>query len=500
MDTSWALGDDLTLDTTWRIQPALSEDVTWQMVETLSLDATWQIKKSPNVSTSWKIIETDGDIPGINSHVVSVTAGGTPIDPKSISLKTDLDSLAWSASLVLSTQADYDLCTDGESIVITIDGMVWYLDINERGASEVFIEDGWRVSAVSEFATVFDEPINLVLTQDTLASDIASTIADVTWKAVNWTLPEGLKIAENATRRSVLGDLAQAIGATIASTPYGALEVLPGTPKEDIYQAEWDEAEVISTDITTTAQEAYTRVLAGSEGLHIPREISINVLSQDDVARTATLGVWVTPPIPPVISCCGGLTITQNRSHSDSKTETVIFQDGVGSLSNVESITSVNWGSCTDLGNVTISNGMLIADTSGDSMAEVTYITLYYEYMAVASGTDELNTMVCATVDSLRSNIIADCQRGSSPFDLSPDVLTNRLCTTIEAAAERGRVYLDRHSGDNVVYNVSKVWGGEKLPEIGALIDYRGEKVRLSSIDINYEFPAVSMSASLEVI
>ncbi len=141
-DVSWGLQEGVTLDTTWRIQPALTDDVIWQMVETLSVDATWQIKKSPNVSTSWKIIETDGDTPGINSHVVSVTAGGTPIDPKSISLKTDLDSLAWSASLVLTTQTDYDLCTDGESIVITIDGMTWYLDINERGASEVFVEDG----------------------------------------------------------------------------------------------------------------------------------------------------------------------------------------------------------------------------------------------------------------------------------------------------------------------------------------------------------------------
>ncbi len=505
-DVAWGIRQGISLDIAWRIQPALTVDVAWRLKAGMTKNIAWKIKNNPDLDIAWKILEIADEIPGVNTHEAIISVGGVEIKPAALTLRTDLDSLAWAATIRLATQADYDLCTEGASIIATLDSVSWHLKINKRDKSRAFPDDGWTVSAASPFAAVFEESFSLVLSADTLASDVAAEIVGsavaLSWRAYNWVLPAGLKFAENSTRRSVLGELVLAIGAVVASTSTGDLIVMPGTPIDEIYKAEWDETDIISFAIVTTPQEGYARVLAGSEGLHIPREISISVLSQDDVTRNATLGVWVSPdPVPPTLSCCGGLTITRNADHSEAKTETVIFRDGVAALGNVATITNVDWGSCTDLGNVTIlSDGTLLADISGDSIADITFTTLYFEYLAIADGTGELDTMVCVSVPPVRCDIIADCKRGSGVLALSLDVLTHKFCTTLPAAAERGRVYLDQHTSDAVKYNINKLWSGGKLPEIGSLISFCGEKTRLASMDISYIFPAVAFTATLEVL
>ena len=503
---SWMVKEELSVFSAYRLQPAMEVDVSWEVNKLETVDISWQVKSSPKGNISWKILDSTRGLPGVNYHTVLVTVDSTEIDPVSISLNNDIDSLAWAANLVLSTQADYDLCVDGAVIVITIDTVVWTLIVKQRDTSQSFPTGDWTIEAISIFATVAEEQVSLVLEADTLASEIGAVVVgnEVTlnWNTLNWVLPDELKIAENNTRKSILSSLAEAIGSIIVSKPNGELCVRYGTSIDDAIAEEWTNDNVVTINKDVVTQKVYNRVLIGSEGLYIPRNISISVVEKDDVERYAKLAVTIAPkPITPTVIHCSsaGIHLRYNTFHTETITESVVFKDGVASIATIETLVSVDWGDCTSLGTVEIvGDGILLASTVGDSIAEVEYTTKYYEYLLTADGTDEITTMVCASVDPVRSDLVIDCQRDSGI--LSPEVITHKFCTTTEAAMERGRVYLDTYSGDIVTYNVSKIWDGSILPEIGSSISYDTEVAQLTALSIDYSFPSVSLSATLEVI
>lgn len=510
VDVSWRTNNGLIVPVSYRVQPAILLDSSWKLQNKITIDASWMIKRSPNGNVSWKINEFTNTIPGINTHVVTVMADSTEVEPVSISINTDIDSLAWSATLSLQDEDDYDLCIASDSITVTIDNVSWLLKVKKQDKALAFIAATWQIMAISPFGIIADEQISLVLENDSLASVVAKTVVgseiDFSWEAVNWNIPAEIKIAGNAKRGAVLNSLVEAIGAELVANPDGSISVLPGTPtdeQKDYPAAIWATDDLVSISYDITQQNVYKRVLTGSESLYIPREISISVLEKDDVNRTAVVGVWVSPnSIPPTVSDCGPsiISVRTQLEVIESKTETVTFKDGLATTgATIDSLTSVDWKGHTNLGDViVIGSNQLLAAVAGFSIAEVIYKIKYYKYVVSASGEAEVETMVCASVDPIRSDIIADCQRGSGV--LSPDVITHKFCTELPAATERGRVYLDKHSEDDVSYSVEKIWNGCALSTIGSVIELDTVLSRLVSLNIQYTFPAVQLSATLEKI
>jgi len=362
-DTAWGILTLATTITAWRIQPALGADTAWQIEAMLNSSTAWAVTGGIRQRVAWKMIENENDIPGINSHTVTVTIAGTVVEPNSISLSADTDSLSWSAQLALPDEVAFNLCTTGTEVSISIDGMTWALKIKHRDKSRSYPAEQWSAVAVSAFALNADDPVSLILESETLVSEVAATIAgmNVLWLIDNWRLPTGLKISEASSRRDVLRSLADAAGAVVSSRPDGTLVVLPGTPTDAAIatsRAQWFVADTININRDVLPRNTYKRVLCGSEGLYLPREISLQVTATDDEARTVKIGVWIAPdPIEPTVTNAGPSTITVHKNHyvSEEVTEKVSFINGLGSVARpIDLYRSADWGAHENLGAVSV--------------------------------------------------------------------------------------------------------------------------------------------------
>ena len=507
-ESAWRMKDGLSRDTAWRVQPAGGWATGWQMTAALTKATAWKVLNSPAVKTAWKISTTAGLLPGLNTHALTVTADGVAIDANAVTLSAEEGGLGWAGRLELANEAAYNACTAGAEIIVDLDGRRFVLAVAETGRQRDYAAGSWSVTLTGPLAAVAEETVSLTLENRLLASEAAAllltgTSLDLSWETVNWELPEGLEIARNLTRRAALAKLCEACGAQVVATSEGALKVRPGWPLEERAAAEWEESRVLVLASRRTTRETYDRVLAGSSGRYRPRTVSLEIAERDDLDRSLRIKAVVEPePVQPTITHCGPDTVFSLRyagKKSESRTATVAFQQGVGSLSGVESLATVDWGDHDDLGAVSAAGpGRLVSATLGSSLAEITYTASWYEYILDADGSAAATTQLCASAEPVSADILVDCQTGAAA-SLAPEVLLAPACTAAKAAAERGRVWFKRSSGAYDTVDLSLVWDGGETPEIGELVKWDGRLGRLTRLEIEARPPAVSCRASLEV-
>jgi hypothetical protein len=507
-ETGWRIGWELSADTGWRIQPPLTAEVAWKIAAGgLSAPVAWQVRaRIAPADVAWKISAAAGVIPGQSTHTLSVSAGASAIDPLSLTLSADRESLGWRADLELKSAADYALCTVGKSLTLELDGVSWALEIDDRDQDRHFPASAWRISAVAAWTRTADETVSLTLSAPALASEAAAALAgdDLSWEACNWILPEGLKLAENRPRREALAELAAACGARLLVDRAGSLKVRPGWPRSGAAPAaEWGDGSVLSASSKTAPRTARDRVLVGSSGLRRPRSLSLEVAERDDLDRCCRIKAVVSPePVAPELSTCGPageVSLGAGYAAEETVTRPVSFVDGFAAIPEAAELVSVDWDGHTDLGAVElVAPGTLLAATAASSLANVTYKVSWWEFLLTVSD-NELSTQVCGRVDDLESDIIVDCRRGAYA-DLAPEILTSPCCTDAAAAAERGRVYLEEQGGDLVTRELELLWQALAPPEPGELVRREGSDCRLAAYALDYQEGRVSCRATLEEV
>jgi hypothetical protein len=507
INTAYILFSGVYYDCIWRVQPVILQDIIYRLKKEKIYNSSYSLKKSPFGTVSWKIIENEGVIPGVDDHIISANIAGTELNVGQINIHSDIDAFVWLADITLLDQASYDLCTVDTEIIVTIDSVSWILKIVTPAYSQKWVENSWQVTAVSCTSDILNELVSLTLTQDMLVADVASTVLgsniSFTWNAYNWVLLDELVIAENNTKKETLQKLVEAVGGIILSDTDGVLKVINGGFSVENPTAIWNSDNIYQLSKQIKIDIAYNRVLVGSSDLYIPRTISIEIIDQDNMNREIVVAIYVAPEmVQPIINMCAlsGVTAIYNQLVTTEIIEQVVITDGIFSVSKpIDSFTSIDYLNCADLGAITVlSSTQCSTAISGHVLAEVTYNTTYYKYLVKADSLDEVSTLFCASVPSLRSDIIVDCQRDSAD-KLSPEVLLNRFCITEDAAKKRGKAYLDDHAGGISEYNLDLVWDGSGIPEIGSSVKVNNTTGKLTSLSISATFPNVEYQAVVEI-
>jgi len=533
--TSWIFIDENALYTAWRLSPALSLETSWALQGSEELETSWQVIGGLEQKTSWKIINDIVRIPGVATHTINgifeeseITFGGEQI--LAVSLKADLDSISWLATITIGDFELYNNFQVGTFFNIKIDSVNWRLCVTARKSGCKIPTKTWEITAVSHFSIVKDTKCSYVVEHETeLVTDILSDIlenVEIDWKSLNYVLKEDTVVAENATYFTILHELVEAVGCSIVCTPMGKLIV------DQFYETKHHHGpygtlqskDVFSATTTILKNEYYTRVFSGSEELYIPRTMQITTVGANVEMREKILGIIVAPdPIPPTvtgnsysshISCTLRNTSApfnpawgeQQGSPQDygdfaEKTETVVIRNGYGTTSTpLYSIISYSYGEQLDLGRVRLASTIdgtdgvgIVTEDIGDTIIIVTYSTQQYIFSVVCNSPEETSALLCFSVPPIAVNFLVECVARVSgtpnTIQTAPDILTSPFAQESIVGEERGFNYLRMHQGDLIKRSLDVKWDGAQLPDIGSPIRLGEDEVAsiLVGISMSYQ-------------
>ena len=447
---------------------------------------------------------------------VTATAGSQSLNVLAATLSTDIESYCWSGDLTLAREADYNLCASGTAISLTINGVTWSLIVDSRDRERRFPAEQYKASVRGLASSLGEGSITtMVLDADSQAKDVAATLAgsvSLAWDVLDWELPDGVAVAENVPPIAAIQDLAMACGGLVVSLPDGVLLVRYGHPV-DGYESStptvnWTEPDILAISDSREVRPGYNRVLCGSEGLLVRPVVEITEYRENAYANKCWLRLRIEPSATPTVTdSSSALTVASPTTETETITETIILVDGVGQSSKpITSLTSYDYGWNTNLGTITKTGDReFTAATTGDSAVEVTYTTSYLQYEATGNVTADNASVVIFEVADQRRDLRCDCRRGAAD-NLSPEILSSKLCTDMDAAEQWGRNYLTEQGSDWMVSSAAIAWPADDiLPVVGDVVSIMGDSGRLRALGVSYTADAgaddlpLQLSATVEV-
>lgn len=450
----------------------------------------------------------------INAYI---TDTGTPLNILAASLTADVDSYCWGGDLTLAREADYNLCASGTAVSLTINGVTWSLIVDSRDRDRRFPAEQYKIAVRGPASNLGEgNATTLLLDADSQAEDIAATLAgavSLTWDVLDWSIPSGVVVAENVPPITAIQDLASACGALVVSKPDGGLRVSYRHPAAGYDAAEptetWTDSDILAISDNREIRPGYNRVLCGSEGLLARPVMEITDYREDTSKHTYWLRLRIVPAATPTVTDAAGshVTIGTPTVVEEEVTEAITIADGVGQTSKaIKTVIDYDYCWSTDLGTITVTGEKEITTaTSGDTVLEITYTTEYRQYEVTGDLPRGATALAIFDVPDVTRDLRCDCRRGAAD-NLSPEVLSSRLCTDMDAAEQWGRNYLTEQGSDWMVRDLALVWPADDiLPVVGDVVSLMGDSGRLRALGISYTADAgaddlaLQLSATVEV-
>lgn len=326
----------------------------------------------------------------IDQSALTATVDGVALDPVGITIESQLDQYVISATIELADHAGYLSCKPGAAISITLAGQTFSLRVEGRSRNREHGSAEYTVAALSPAAWL-DAPYVETATGEYsgLASTIATTLAAPLacgWQTVDWLLPAATLLAGEETPLAILRRLAAAVGAVIQSHPDGSMVALPSYP---VRLPDWPAAAIdatLSDDGVFTAREeydhrpGYNRYLISDE---LTSADSVRLESEDIDQQRKVVRGYRTPWGDISLRHTGGSWVGVNAQGAEEREveEVVEFVAGEGRVKfPIYDRISMEWRQ-TALGTITHSeDGLLRADTDGESLLAITYLTRCWKW------------------------------------------------------------------------------------------------------------------------
>lgn len=416
-----------------------------------------------------------------------IDAGTMTLDPVVLSLTIDRAAYAITGSIELAEAEQYLACAVGRDVALTIGAQTVVLRVSDRRRSRA--HGDWRYTVdLASPATWMDapwaDPVGADVGFDGLASVMADAIiataahpVEVTWGAIDWSIPADTLLASGRTPLELLRTLKDASGAVMQSELDGSLTIEPEYP---VAVPQWsftapeltisEGAEVISLDEDDDWRNGANAYLVGSSsGGSLANQLRISAVDNDDGSKTVR--VTTVPWRPDIALDHRGGDWVQLELMGDierDETEVVQIVDGSGTCQYpVRDVLATDWLEY-ELGSITVAeDGTVTAATVGDSLLSITYRTLAREWVLRNPRAEEVMVVATAGDSASGAGISVLVTRGAGEHQ-GADV-TDPLITTDAVAAERGRNLIDASSTKRQLVTLTCPFSG--LHRTGILVE-----------------------------
>jgi hypothetical protein len=306
---------------------------------------------------------------------------------------------AWNASIILTDLSFYQILKRGDVVELNVQGEIYTLIVESKSLNRDRPAGvAMRIEALSPsiyFSPPYCDLIDYENTTPVTAREAVEAIlgASVTWNTIDWPIPAGRIVAEQAVPIELAQQIVEVVGAVIEPDKSGALIVRDAYP---VNLPDYDTAvpDHVYTDIehnlsvseTFEPRDDYNkfRILEGEAGY----TDTLEWVPNDDIATGGILRAYPTPwrtSIRVVHTDGASVSLSLLGTRTRQETQIVEFVAGSGTLSYPAiSIDSVVWyssplpGLALESHTATITAGTTV--NQGYGVAEITYTVETIDY------------------------------------------------------------------------------------------------------------------------
>lgn len=336
----------------------------------------------------------------------------------SFDISQDEGSYAWTAQVDLGAIDDYQRLNIGDPVVLNVEDEAYHLvidsmSLNRGGPADVSLQFT-AISPIVFLTQPWILPYSKTWDAPQLASSIATEIAtlanlSLSWEILDWTVPANLLVIEEGDPLDALLSLANAAGATVESGLDGTIRVRNlytvspqnyGTTAPD--QIIEDLPDKISVSSPVSMGPYFNYLELGDEEIEAEGADTIEFIADENDPLRGVLRVYPYPwRTEWQLSSTGPASVILTRvgEKTEEQTELLTFTEFTASAAYpIHTLGVVEWN-ILDLGALTFDQyrDELTAtgsDAHGYSMANVTYIKRYVEYIVAGQLEDAANIIM----------------------------------------------------------------------------------------------------------